>query len=120
MHNGTFEDHEKIHLICEAGLDRKAENIVIMEMKDRSAFCDYFVIMSAPSTVRVKAIADHIEEMMNENDFKTRHREGYQEGQWVLLDFGDTVAHIFQHDARVFYGLEGLWGDTKQRSFIKS
>ncbi len=119
MHKGGFEDHEKIHIICEAGLEKKAENIIIMEMKERTAFCDYFVIMSATSNVRVKSIADFIEEMMEDAGHKVRHREGYQEGQWVLLDFGDTVAHIFLHDTRAFYGLEGLWGDTRQRSFVK-
>jgi ribosome-associated protein len=88
-----------------------------MEMKQRSSICSFFVIMSAPSTVRVKAIADGIDEAMEENGERTRHKEGLHDGVWVLLDYGDVVAHIFYGDTRKFYDLEHLWGDAPKRAF---
>jgi ribosome-associated protein len=91
-----------------------------MDMKDRSTFCDYFVVMSAPSSVRVKAIVDSIEKAMENEGFRTRHREGYAESAWVLLDYGEVVAHIFYHETRKFYDLENLWGDAPKRSYFKS
>ena len=106
-------------MICHAAYDRKAEEIVVMEMKERTALCDYFVVMSAPSTVRVKAIVDHIEDSMKKAGLPTRHKEGYQEAAWVLLDYGDVIAHVFYHEKRRFYNLENLWGDARKRSFSK-
>ena len=75
---------------------------------------DYFVVCSAGSTTQVRAIADNIEEKLQEEagiDFL--HKEGYREGEWVLLDYGDCVAHIFLQDSREYYALETLWGDAE-------
>lgn len=88
-------------------------------MNGRSSLCDYFVIMSAPSSVRVKTIADCIEEAMGKEGFKPRHKEGYSDAMWVLLDYGPVIAHIFYSDTRKFYDLENLWGDAPKRSFVK-
>lgn len=104
-------------MICEAALDKKAEDVVVMEMKQRSTICSFFVIISASSTVRVKAIADSIDEAMEENGMRTLHKEGYQDGVWVLLDYGDVIAHIFYGDTRKFYDLENLWGDAPKRTY---
>lgn len=87
-----------------------------MEMKHRSSLCDYFVIMSASSSVRVKAIVDHIDDSMKKEENRARHREGYAEAMWVLLDYGDVIAHVFYHETRKFYGLENLWGDAPKRN----
>lgn len=89
-----------------------------MEMKEHSGLCDYFVVMSAPSTVRVKAIVDHIEASLKEEGLKPRHREGVSEGVWVLLDYGNVIAHIFHQDTRNFYNLETLWGDAPKKQFL--
>ena len=106
-------------MVCSSAWDKKAEAIVIMEMKQRAAFCDYFILMSAPSTVRVKAIVDHIEEEFKKQDAPARHREGYQDALWVLLDYNEVVVHVFHEETRKFYNLESLWGDVHKRSFKK-
>ena len=90
-----------------------------MEMNGKSSLCDYFVVMSAPSTVRVRAIVDYIEERMGEEGMSLKHKEGYSESTWVLLDFGEVIAHVFHGETRRFYDLENLWGDAAKRTFIK-
>ena len=88
-------------------------------MNGKNSFCDFFVVMSASSSVRVKAIVDHIEDTLHAESVKLRHKEGYGEGLWVLMDFGDVIVHIFQEEARRFYALEHLWGDAPKRHFFK-
>ena len=113
------DSEKKISLIGEAASGRKAENIVIMEMKRRSGLCDYFVVMSASSTVRVKAVVDSIEESLEDEGLRARHKEGYHEALWVLLDYGTVVVHVFHETTRKFYDLENLWGDAPRRTFVK-
>jgi ribosome-associated protein len=92
-----------------------------MEMQNRSTICNCFVVMSAPSTVRVKAIVDAIEtKMEDEAGMRVFHKEGYADGMWVLMDYGDVIAHIFYGDTRRFYDLENLWGDVPKRSVLPS
>ena len=100
-------------------MDKKAEDIVIMDMKTMSGLCDYFVVMSAPSSVRVKAIVDNIEGSLKKENVRIIHREGYLDGSWVLLDFGDVITHVFYHETRRFYDLENLWGDAPKRNFLQ-
>lgn len=109
----------KIDCICRAADDKKADDIVIMEMTGRSSLCEYFIVMSAPSAVRVKAIVDSIEKNLEEQGIRARHREGYQEALWVLLDYGDVLVHVFHEDTRRFYGLEHLWGDAPKHTYLK-
>lgn len=86
-------------------------------MTGKSTFCDYFLVMSAPSTVRVKAIVDHLEESVENNGLRRLHCDGYAEARWVLLDYGEVIVHVFYHETRKFYDLETLWGDAPRRSF---
>lgn len=97
--------------------ERKAEDIVIMEMREKSSIGDYFVVMSAPSSVRVKSIVDHIEDSMEEHGHRCLHKEGVHEALWVLMDYGDILVHVFYHDTRKFYSLETLWGDAPRRNY---
>ena len=90
-----------------------------MEMKGKSSLCDYFLIMSAPSVVRVKAIVDFVEESMKKDGTHARHREGYKDALWVLLDYGDVLVHVFHEDMRRFYQLEHLWGDAPKHHYLK-
>jgi len=113
----VIETHQKIRLICESADEKKAEGIVIMDMKRRTALCDYFVVMSAPSAVRVRAIVDAIDEKLKKSGHRAFHKEGYAECLWVLLDCGDVVAHVFYHEMRTFYNLENLWGDAPKRHY---
>ena len=116
----NIESNKKIGWICDAAAERKAEDIVVMEMKDKSSIGDFFVVMSAPSTVRVKAIVDHIEDSLEKQGFRAKHKEGLQEAHWVLMDYGDIVVHVFYHETRKFYSLETLWGDAPRRNYHPS
>lgn len=104
---------ELANAIAKAADDKKARDIVLMNMDGLTPATDYFVICSANSTTQVKAIADNIEEQLREKGEEFMHREGYREAEWVLMDYGDCVAHIFLQDSREFYSLESLWGDAE-------
>ena len=88
-----------------------------MDMTRKCTFCDTFVVMHAPSTVRVKAIVDHLEESLEKNGLLKFRCDGYPEARWVLLDYGEIVVHVFYHETRKFYDLETLWGDAPRRNF---
>lgn len=106
-------------MICKTAYDKKAEEIVVMEMSQRSTICEYFILMSAPSTVRVKTIVDHIEETLEKNeDLRVRHKEGYRDGQWVLMDYGAVIVHVFYDGVRKFYDIENLWGDAPKKKYL--
>lgn len=105
-------EQEKCRVIQAAADEKKARDIVQMDMVGLMSTNDYFIICSANTATQVRAIADNIEEKMEEVGVSFLHKEGYREGEWVLLDYGDTVAHIFQQDAREYYALERLWGDA--------
>ena len=92
--------------------DAKAEDITVLDVRGLSSFTDYFVIMSGRSTRHVQGLAEAIERELRSKRVSTKHSEGLREGQWVLLDFGDMVAHIFYNESRHFYDLEGLWHDA--------
>ncbi len=111
------EKNEKINKICEAGLEKKAEDILIMDMRQGSSICDFFILMSASSTVRAKAIVDSIESSLKNAGVRLILKEGYQEGSWVLMDYGDIIVHIFYHETRRFYNLEHLWGDFPKKNY---
>lgn len=99
--------------IAELALTKKAKDVVILDLKKLTSMTDYFVVCSGDSETHVKAIADGVLEGMKERGEKAWHSEGLQNLQWVLLDYVDVVVHIFHKDARLFYGLEKLWGDAK-------
>lgn len=104
-------------LIADAASDKKAQDIVFIDMRNVSLVADYFIICSGTSVPQVKAIADNIEEKLAEAGQELIHREGYREGRWVLLDYGTCVAHIFLTEEREFYHLERLWGDAPQEQY---
>ncbi len=89
-----------------------------MEMSQRSAICEYFILMSAPSSVRVKAIVEHVEDSLEKEGLRLRHKEGFRDGVWVLMDYGDVIAHIFHEDMRRYYDIEHLWGDVPKKKFL--
>ncbi len=93
-------------------LDTKAEDLMVLDVRGLASFTDYFVIMSGRSTRHVQGLAEAISEELRAKRISSKHSEGLREGLWVLLDFGDVVAHIFYHETRVFYDLEGLWHDA--------
>ena len=103
---------EMSRAIAEAASNKKARDIVILDMTKLTMATDYFIICSATSTTQVKGIADNIEDELAEKGVFFTHKEGYREGNWILLDYGDCVAHIFIDEDRQFYNLERLWADA--------
>lgn len=105
------EDVQRLaQLVQDLAMDKKAGDMVVLEIGKVSVVADYFVIVSGASKAQVHAIADHIMENVKKADYALLHREGYDEGLWVLLDYGSVVVHIFQPQEREFYNLERLWG----------
>lgn len=98
--------------IAQLMLDKKAEDVEILDLQQLTPISDYFIICSASSDTQVKAISDHIIKEMGSLGEKPWHNEGYKNLSWVLIDFVDIVAHIFIKESRKFYNLEGLWGDA--------
>lgn len=99
--------------------EKKADDILLLNMEGLSPVTDYFVICSAPNNILVKAIADNIEDKMAELGVNPIHKEGYADGRWVLMDYGDVVAHIFLEEDRDFYNLEQLWADAPSEAFVE-
>ena len=95
-------------------LDKKALDVQVLHVAPLTSVADYLVIASAESDRQTRAIADHIDGILSRLGQKPLSIEGTTTGQWVLLDFGDVVAHIFRQDARAHYGLERLWSDAKE------
>jgi ribosome-associated protein len=92
--------------------DRKAIDLKVLHLEKVSDFTDYFLICSGGSERQVQAIADAVQERLRRERVRPLHIEGYNRAQWVLLDYGDLVVHIFQEEPRRFYALERLWGDA--------
>jgi len=105
--------HELAQICAQAALDTKAEDLVILDVRGLTTFTDYFLIMSGKSTRHVQALAETIEGKFRSKRIKTSSAEGLREAMWVLLDFDDIVVHIFYHEQRKFYDLEGLWSEGK-------
>ena len=106
------------NMIAAAAAEKKARDIVLMKMVDLTPATDYFVVCSAGSTTQVRAIADSIEEKLLEDEgIAFMHKEGYREGEWVLMDYGDCVAHIFLQDSREDYSLETPGGDAELTAY---
>ncbi len=108
----TKSSLELARLAGRAALDKKAEDIIILDVRGISSFTDYFVIMSGRSTRHVQGLADAVNAALCKKRNRESATEGLREGLWVLLDFDDVVVHIFYHESRSFYDLEGLWHDA--------
>jgi ribosome-associated protein len=93
-------------------LEKKAENVLILDLQGRSAITDYFVVCSGLSDRQVKAIAEHIADECRDSGQRPLTKEGLGEGRWSLLDFGPVIVHVFQDSLRDHYNLEGLWADA--------
>lgn len=106
-----------VELIAEAAQDKKAKEIIILDVNNISTVTDEFVVCSANSTKQVVAIADSIEEKLRNHGISLLHKEGYHEGRWILMDYGVCVANIFIQEERIFYNLEQLWSDAKKYNY---
>jgi ribosome-associated protein len=99
-------------LVVNATTEKKASDIIILDLRNRTDLTDYFLICSGNSKVQVQAIADNILEKTSGTPYEVTAQEGYQQGNWVILDLGDMIAHIFLKEVRSHYDLERLWGDV--------
>ena len=115
-----MEIRELAMKIAKYASDKKATDILLLNMEGLSPVTDYYVICSASNTTLVKAIADNIEDKLAEEGKFHLHKEGYNDSRWILLDYGDVVAHIFLEEDRDFYNLEQLWADAPSEAFVES
>jgi len=106
--------NELAQICAQAALNTKAEELVILDVRGLTTFTEYFVIMNGKSTRHVQGLAEAIEDTLRSKKVKASKAEGLQDGMWVLLDFDDVVVHIFYHEQRKFYDLEGLWHQAKR------
>ncbi len=97
-----------------AALDKKASDVVVLDLRSTPAFTDHFVLCSGQNPRQVKAIADAIEEAMRAAKVKPSHIEGYDRAEWILMDFFTFIVHVFSPQTREFYSLERLWGDAER------
>lgn len=104
---------------AEFALEKKANDIVILDLKEIVSFTDYFVICGADSDTQVKAIAENMEKKLRDMKIKPYHREGYDSLQWVLLDYIDVVVHVFLESKRAFYSLEKLYLDAEKENITE-
>jgi ribosome-associated protein len=103
---------------AQAAADKLATDVTVLDVADRLAITDTFVLTSAPTERQVSSIVDEIELRMREAGVKPVRREGEREGRWVLLDFGDVVVHVQHAEEREYYALERLWKDCPQLPFV--
>lgn len=97
-----------------AALDKKASDVVLLDLRKTPAFTDYFVLCSGQNTRQVKAIADAIEEALRAAKVRPAHVEGYDRAEWILMDYFTFIVHVFTPQTRAFYSLERLWGDAER------
>ena len=100
-------------------LDRKAQDVVALDLRGVSSATDYFVLATGTSDIQVRAIAEHVIDELARDGVKPLHVEGLDRARWVLMDFVDFVVHVFHPLAREFYQLELLWGDAPSRAFAE-
>jgi ribosome-associated protein len=119
--NAEEDSRQLATIIAQAADDRKGADIVLLRVSEVSYLADYFVVVTGFSNAQVRAIARSIEEKA-ETDLQRRplRVEGQLEGGWILLDYGDVIAHIFMPKEREFYGLEAFWGHAEQTNFSTS
>ncbi|KNC20522.1 Iojap-like protein [Arthrobacter sp. RIT-PI-e] len=109
--SATEQSIEIARTAAHAAADKIAQDIIAIDVSDRLAITDVFLIASAPSERQVNAIVDGIEEELSKQDLKPVRREGRSEGRWVLLDYANVVVHVQHEEDRVFYALDRLWKD---------
>jgi len=107
-----MNERQLLEVAVKAADDKRAEEIVVLNMKGISLVADYFVICHGNSDKQVQAIAKEMKEKVEEQGVSIKRIEGFDEAKWILVDLGDVVAHVFHKDERSYYNLERLWGDA--------
>ncbi|GAE94076.1 Iojap protein [Gracilibacillus boraciitolerans JCM 21714] len=115
-----MQNKELVDLVAKACDDKRAEDIVIMDMKNVSLIADYFLICEGTNERQVQAIARGVKDIANEQDIDVKRMEGFDQARWILVDLGgDIVCHIFHREERNYYNLEKLWGGDAPQLEVK-
>ena len=105
---------ERVLAALHAASEKKALEPVVLDLREIASFTDYFVIVSGANERQVQAISDEVYETLKKSGHAAARVEGYKTAEWILLDYGDFVVHVFEHKARKFYDLERLWRESKR------
>lgn len=105
----SLDSRETALLCARAALEKKAYDVVLLDIHELTALADYFLLCTARSDTQAQAIAEHIRRSLAEAGQTALRMEGYGAGQWILLDYGDVAVHVFLEEVRAFYDLERLW-----------
>ena len=116
MSDISIEGQTKAGVMAALALDKKAEDLKVLKVSEKTSYADYLVLCSAPSERQTQAIARYIIDEMRLAGQRPLGQEGMDQGHWVLLDYGEVVAHIFFAGARSYYDLDGFWGDVPEES----
>jgi iojap-like ribosome-associated protein len=108
------QSKEMARLTYEALDEKKAEDITVLEIGDISVLADYFIIANGTNSSQVQALVDNVQEVLGKNGYLPKRIEGVRSTNWVLLDYGDVVVHVFSKEDRLFYDLERIWRDGKR------
>ena len=112
----TLKSEEKAKLILEAMEDKKAVDPVVIEVRGRTVMTDFIIVASGTSKIHIKAIVDAVIDNLADQRVKGKRLEGYSEGAWVLIDYGDVVVHVLAPEQREFYRLEAYWSGAEKGS----
>ncbi|MFN7928169.1 MAG: ribosome silencing factor [Blastocatellia bacterium] len=110
----TRTGFENVKVAVAAAEDKKALDLVVLKLVEITSFADYFVICHGTSTRQVQAIADEIEDRLKQEKVRPLNIEGYHNAEWILMDYGSLIVHIFSETSRHFYDLERLWRDAEK------
>jgi ribosome-associated protein len=105
---------EALHLAARAASSRKAEDMVLLDLREVDAFTDFFLLVSGSNQKQLVAVADAVEDALRDEGLRPKHLEGYPRQEWILMDYGSFVVHVFTNRSRSFYDLERLWGGAKR------
>ncbi len=108
----SINTEQKLELVKRLLDEKKAEDVEVIDLRNRTLIADYFVVCSGNSNTHIKAIADGLLEDGRKEGLKKEHVEGYAQAKWILVDYGDVVAHIFAKEEREYYDIESLWKAT--------
>ena len=104
----------QVERAARAADDKKANDLVVLDLRKAAGFTDYFVICSGTNPRQIRAIADSVMESLATEGAKPAHVEGYDRSEWILIDYFDFIVHVFAPETRVFYSLERLWGSAER------
>jgi len=108
---------QEVKLAVEAGLEKKGEDVVVLDLRDLASFTDYFVILQGNSDRQNRAIYESIEQKLKQENIRPLSVEGKKNAEWILMDYGDFIVHVFSKEAREYYLLEKLWGDSPRLDY---